>query len=78
MKEDKAMYKIGFVLMIIGIIFAVTETIYFGSNWLPESREEFICDYIACAIVHSGIALMFYAMTNSTITQIKEILKGKQ
>ena len=46
--------------MLIGFIFAVTETIYFGSNWLPESKEEVACDIIAAAICLYGLGLLMF------------------
>lgn len=43
--------KLGVTLFLIAIIFAISETIYFGGNLLPESNAETICDGIVLAIV---------------------------
>lgn len=55
------MNKHGFVIFLIGMAFALGETIYFGSNWLPESVAEFKCDVLSAKIVGSGWGLMIYA-----------------
>ena len=34
----------GFIVMIYAIIFAMLETEYFGNNWLPQTKEEMLCD----------------------------------
>jgi len=49
--------KIGNILLIVAIVFALGETYYFGSEWLPESTAEFICDSIALMIGTVGATL---------------------
>lgn len=50
--------KYGALLMIISVVIAVAETEYFGSNWLPESTAEALCDYLCIAIVSIGGTLL--------------------
>ena len=45
---------IGFTMMIAGFIFAVVETVYFGNNWLPQTRDEILCDCISLSVTGAG------------------------
>ena len=40
------MKNIGFLLMIVAFLFAISETVYFGNKLLPKSNSEYICDII--------------------------------
>ena len=68
---------IGYWLIIAGAVFAVIETLYFGSNWLPMSKAELICDLIATTIMSSGTSLFvlcFVIKTNNDIKELKQKL----
>jgi hypothetical protein len=52
MKTEKI---IGCTLMLLALIFAHVETVYFGSNFLPQSGMELLCDVISILIMISGI-----------------------
>jgi hypothetical protein len=45
----------GLVIWAIGFCFIVFETIYFGSNWWPESAPEWICDIIGGSVCAAGL-----------------------
>lgn len=79
--ENRIVYQImarnGLLLMFLGLFFGIAETIYFGSNWLPESRAEFICDAISLMIAGGGEALLIYGAGKQAMYDIKELLKNK-
>jgi len=50
-------FRLSLLFLVVGIIFGVAETIYFGSNWLPQSRAEFVCDFISIALTQTGTTL---------------------
>lgn len=52
------MKKFGFVLMLLGILFTVAETVYFGGNWSAASRNESICDMIGLGVSVIGFILL--------------------
>jgi hypothetical protein len=52
MKKEKI---IGYILMLLALIFAHVEPVYFGSNFLPQSGMELLCDVISILIMISGI-----------------------
>ncbi len=58
------MYYAGIILFCIGFVFAIIETLYFGSNWFPESKAELACDVISAMVCGGGIALFYYALLN--------------
>lgn len=58
--------KLSKKLFIIGLSFATLETFYFGSNLLPGSRSEFICDIISIVIVFIG-GLVYIAESGEEI-----------
>ncbi len=70
----KKMGSTGIILLAIGFAFAVIETVYFGSNFYPESKAEFVCDYIATIVCGGGGSLIIYAITLITKWQIKGLL----
>ena len=70
----KPMAFTGFCLMISAAIFALAETIYFGSNWMPESKAEFICDYISAYMAGAGGGLFAYSIVIKTIEDINLIV----
>lgn len=47
-------------LILFGVLFALIETIYFGCNFYPQSKAEFICDKIALFIVALGCCHLIY------------------
>jgi|GEM_PF-5098129 len=63
----------GLALMVAGLIFGICETIYFGSNWLPQSMAELRCDFITGWLMGAGEFLVLVAIFIS----IKTILKPK-
>ena len=63
--------KKGSILFFISFIFGISETLYFGSNWLPASNAEFICDFIATVLCASGITIsLTSAFKHKTKTEI--------
>jgi hypothetical protein len=42
-------------LMLLALIFAHMETVYFGSNFLPQSGMELLCDIVSILILILGI-----------------------
>jgi hypothetical protein len=74
-KTHRKIAYIGLILMLSGYVFGVIETLYFGSNWLPESREELICDCISLLVSGSGCGLFVYAITRITTDKIDELFK---
>lgn len=49
---------IGTILLITALIFGRLETKYFGNNWLPQTKEEVICDIVSLIMCITGIILM--------------------
>lgn len=72
------MFRVGFYVLISGLLFAMTETLYFGTNLYPKSQAEFTCDYIASIISGAGMGIMVYALVNHFILKIREIPSLKQ
>jgi hypothetical protein len=52
MKKQKI---IGCTLMLLALIFCHVETVYFGSNFLPQSGMELLCDIVSILILILGI-----------------------
>lgn len=50
----------GIILIVWAVIFAQLETQYFGNNWLPQSKEELICDLTALMVMIGGSILFWY------------------
>lgn len=42
---------IGIIIFVVGFIYGVVETRYFGSHFLPKSPEEIIADGLALVIL---------------------------
>ena len=49
--------KLGALIWAVGMAFLLAETIYFGSNWLPQSAAESVCDFIGALICTAGLIL---------------------
>jgi len=49
----------GFIVMNSAIIFARLETEYFGNNWLPQTKEEVLCDVAVLLLVVCGNILFW-------------------
>ncbi len=60
-KLTSKMANTGIIVFLIGFAFAIIETLYFGSNWMPESRAEFICDAYAAKISGAGMGIWIYS-----------------
>lgn len=43
------------MIVLIGILFGLIETAYFGWNFFPQSNAEIICDRIAILITVQGL-----------------------
>lgn len=65
-------------LMISGFVFGLAETLYFGSNWLPMSKAELFCDYIATNICSGGMYLYIFCVVLRVKQHLKEIKRLKQ
>ena len=63
----------GMLLMFSGFAFGVIETIYFGCNWLPMSKEEFICDKISEVSVSVGLFLFALGVIRQIINDINSL-----
>jgi hypothetical protein len=48
------MKAFGYILIVFGILFVIIETVYFGGNLFPSSRNEFMCDMISLGCVVGG------------------------
>ena len=46
---------IGIVLITIGLVFGIFETIYFGYNILPNTLLETFCDILSVGLVIVGV-----------------------
>ena len=46
---------IGIVMITVGIIFGIIETVYFGYNMFPETFTETICDILSFGLVIFGV-----------------------
>jgi hypothetical protein len=64
--------NIGCVIMFIAAVLRIAETLYFGSNWLPRSRSESICDIIVFTVFGSGGGIYMFA----NVIRTKEALKN--
>lgn len=69
----KVMILVGWWLMVIGMAFAIIETHHFNSTYLPKTKDEFICDYIATFISGSGGSLFIYSLAIKMVSKIKQI-----
>lgn len=65
--------KAGMILMFASLAFATIETIYFGSNWWSESKEELICDKIALGMCEAGCFLYALGIVLRVAQQIKDL-----
>ncbi len=50
--------SIGFILIVLGITFGMSETIYFGNNFTPHSIAEGTCDILTIILVMLGFVLI--------------------
>lgn len=66
----RKMCYVGNILMLIALAFGLAETLYFGSNWQPESKAEFICDWITATLCGGGMAIYIYPIIIKTIEEI--------
>jgi hypothetical protein len=57
---NKSLNK-GVILLIISLLFATAETVYFGNNALPGNIIELLCDLLSLA----GILISFYIIKKS-------------
>ncbi len=49
--------NISFFLLFFATGFGVAETLYFGSNYYPESHAELTCDMVAATVAGAGSGL---------------------
>ncbi len=49
----------GIIVLIYAIVFARLETEYFGNNWLPQTKEEMLCDTAVLLLVICGHILFW-------------------
>lgn len=61
MERKKLIFWTGASLIILGFVFQIGETWYFGWNLRPESMEEAWCDMVAAAMRYAGILAITYA-----------------
>lgn len=67
----KKQFNLSIILMIVGFLFGVIETIYFGGNWYPQSKAEKICDAISALISDCGYLLLL----NVIVTIVNNFIK---
>lgn len=48
----------GWLLIIIGNVFGFLETQYFGWNWTPQTKAEYVCDGVAMCLTIFGVYLL--------------------
>ena len=65
MKKNK-LKIIGFYLIATATIFGVSETVYFGNNFYPQSHAEEICDAISLIINFTGVGIYISTFIDST------------
>ena len=66
---------IGWGLMMLSLVFAITETIYFRCNLLPETKAELVCDLIAQGICSVGGVLWLIGIIYKTKIDIDNVFK---
>lgn len=49
----------GTIMLAASGVFGIIETAYFGSNWLPKTPQELVCDIISAMGMASGLTLAF-------------------
>jgi hypothetical protein len=49
--------KIGVIIAVLGCVFSLAETVYFGSNFLPKSDAEGVCDLIGFSMTLAGCCI---------------------
>ena len=52
----------GYLIQVLGLMFLVLATNYFGNNFLPSSSEEIIADGIGMLICAIGLAVGAFAV----------------
>jgi uncharacterized membrane protein YczE len=50
------------MIILVGFYFGVGETIYFGSNFMPETIGKMVCDFLSTLTI--GIGLGVYLTAN--------------
>lgn len=55
MLKDKK--KLGITIAILGCVFSLAETIYFGSSFFPKSNAEGVCDLIGFSMTLTGCCI---------------------
>lgn len=58
----------GYIIMVVAIIFSITETRYFGNNLFPESVAEVICDSIGFIVASIGFVLVMSTRLKGAIS----------
>jgi hypothetical protein len=69
---------LGIGLMILGFVFGLAETLYFGGNWMPSCKEELFCDIIASQICGAGMGIYCLCVYLRVKTHLSEIKKLRQ
>lgn len=57
---DKIINKLkitGVILIMLSVLFAITETVYFGSNYFPQTKAELLCDFLSAFILGIGAGM---------------------
>tara|TARA_B110000285_G_scaffold130693_1_gene146851 strand:- start:257 stop:454 length:198 start_codon:yes stop_codon:yes gene_type:complete len=50
---------LGIICLIWALVFGRLETEYFGNNWLPQTKEEIMCDLTALLLCICGSILIW-------------------
>jgi hypothetical protein len=48
---------LGFICMTASVIFVIWETFHFGGNFIPQTKEELLCDIVAILLFITGFYL---------------------
>lgn len=54
----------GFFCILLSSLFAHYETAFFGNNFLPHTKEEFLCDTVSLSLFICGTILFWLKKNN--------------
>lgn len=53
--------SLGWLAILVALLFAHGETVYFGNHWTPSCKAEALCDALALVILLVGLGLCLYS-----------------
>lgn len=69
---------LGWILIAIAFVFGVVESLYFGSNWMPDSKAEFVCDMISQGVYGAGASINLFAAVLKLKKGLKDIKSARR